>query len=161
MGIRIIVENDKVEGQDRHNVEGDAVVGTSTVPYVGTAVFDYVGKMTDSLSDFVFIDGQPVALTSSESSLDPGEDAAPAGRHSGPMGSDFLPPNPNLLIPTVEITDPVGTGRPAASAGSSLVRVGGTPVLLDGDVIDTCDSLPAPSPPTVQAGRQDFVEVSE
>jgi len=160
----IVVENDKVEGTDTHNVSGNATNPAApppTVPYVGVAMFDYVGKMTDGLSDFVKIDGKPVALTSSKSSLNPGESAPPAGKHSGPTGKSFTPPAPVPIPNTISITDPIGEGRPSATAGSSFVTVGSTPVLLDADKIDTCDGLSVPMNSTVTAENQSFVNCSE
>ncbi len=157
----IVVENDKVEGTDTHNVSGNATSpAPATVPFVGTASFDYVGKMTDQLSDFVKIDGKPVALTSSKSSLNPGE--AASGKHAGLNGKNFQPAAPNTPIPpSMSITDPVGEGRPSATAGSSFVTVDSTPVLLDADKIDTCDGLSVPMNSTVTAENQSFVNCSE
>jgi len=163
MGKLIVVENDKVEGTDKHNVSGFAINpggAPPEIPYVGVGDFDYAGKMTDLLSDFVRVDGSPVALTASKSSLDPGEDVAPAGRHSGPAGKNFVPPPAPILDPRLTITDPIGEGNPSATAGSSFVRVGGDPVLLDGDPIDTCDGMSIPMSSTVTAENQDFVSAS-
>lgn len=167
----VVVENDKVEGTDKHNVSGQATNPSPppppSVPGAWVADFDYVGKMTDGLSDFVSIDGRPVALVTSQSSLDPGEDVAPTGRHSGPMGSGFVPTPPTTTPPfpatqaLLQITDPVGTGDPNAGAGSSFVQAGGDALLLDGDAIDTCDGQGAPANSTVTAENQDFVSCSE
>lgn len=168
MGKLVIVENDGVAGTDKHNVVGDATNPApppATIPGAWIADFDYVGKMTDALSDFVRVDGQPVALVTSQSSLDPGEDAAPAGRHSGPMGSNFVPPppapQPAPPLTSLEIIDPIGIGDPNAAAGSSFVNAGGAALLLDGDAIDTCDGLSIPGNSTVTADHQDFVSCSE
>ncbi len=168
MGKLIVVENDKVEGTDKHNVSGFAPnPAVPPVPpeiaYVGVADFDYAGKMTDELSDFVTIGGSPVALVSSKSSLDPGEDAPPSGKHLGMNGKAFvqIPPMPP---PTVDlrlaITDPIGEGKPSAGTGSSFFTVGGVAALLDGDAIDTCDGLGVPMNSTVTAENQDFVSAS-
>jgi hypothetical protein len=155
----VVVENDKVEGTDKHNVSGLMAAGTPPPAYSGVGDFDYVGKMTGALSDFVSIDGQPAALISSQSSLDPGEDIPFVGRHSGPMGSNFVPPGENPA--TLVIQDPIGTGDPNAAAGSSFVQVGGDALLLDGDAIDTCDGLGVPANSTVTVENQDFVSCSE
>ena len=144
MGKLIAVENDKVEGTDKHNVSGDATNPSPpppTVPYIGIGDFEYAGKMTDGLRDFVSIDGQPVAKKDSKSSLNPGEDTAPTGKHSGPRGGNFVPPTPAPITGTLSIDDPVGEGSPSATAGSSFVKIDGVAVLLDGDKIDTCDGL--------------------
>lgn len=162
MGTLIVVENDRVEGTDKHNVSGNATNPSPpppTVPYVGVGDFDYRGKMTDALSDFVKIGGKPVALVSSRSSLNPGE-TAPGGGHSGPAGKNFVPPTPTPITATLSITDPVGEGSPSATAGSTFVSVGGTAVLLDGDSIDTCDGLAIPMNSTVTAEGQSFVSCS-
>lgn len=164
MGTLVVVENDTVEGTDKHLVSGDAVnpSGTPpTIPSAWVAEFDYVGKMTDALSDFVNVDGQPVALVSSQSSLDPGEDAPPAGRHSGPLGSAFDPPALTPVPITLSIDDPIGTGAPNAGSGSAFASVDGDAVLLDGDSIDTCDFASVPGNSTVTAVNQDFVSCSE
>ena len=164
MGKLIVVENDKVEGTDKHNVTGQATNPSPpppTVPYTGVGDFDYVGKMTDQLSDFVKIAGKAVALKSSKSSLNPGENAAPTGKHSGPMGKNFVPPTPAPIPTSLSITDPIGEGNPSATSGSSFVKVDGVEVLLDGDKIDTCDGLGVPMNSTVTAENQDFVSCSE
>ncbi len=162
----VVINQDTVEGTDRHNVSGDATnpaspPGPPTIPYVGVAEFDYKGKMTDDLSDFVTIGGEAVAIVDSKSSLDPGEDVPPAGKHSGPQGSSFLPPVPAPIAPTIGIDDPVGEGTPSAISGSSFVSVGGSAILLDGDSIDTCDGLSIPMNSSVTAENQDFVSCSE
>jgi uncharacterized Zn-binding protein involved in type VI secretion len=155
MGKLIIVENDKVEGTDNHNVSGNMTSNAGPVPATGSGSFDYVGKMSDQLSDFVRIDGKPVALKSSKSSLNPGE-TAPTGKHAGPSGKELSPSN---LIPlSLKITDPVGTGNPSATAGSTFVTIASTPVLLDGDKMDTCG--PPPMNATVTSENQDFVSCS-
>jgi len=163
MGKHIVVESDPVQGTDLHNVKGSGVPPVTpppTVLYTGTGAFDYVGKMTDALSDFVKIDGKPVALKTSKSSLDPGESAPPAGRHSGPAGKNLLPVSPTPVAVTLTITDPIGEGRPSATSGSQLVRIGSTPVLLDADRIDTCDGTGVPMNSSVTAEEQDFVSCS-
>lgn len=167
MGKLIVVQNDTVDGTDKHNVAGEATnpgAPPPSIPSVWIADFDYVGKMTDALSDFVKIEGQPVALKSSKSSLNPGEDTAPAGKHSGNQGKSFTPlappPFPAKKI-DLKITDPIGLGTPnALAAGSSFVSVGGTALLLDGDKIDTCDGLNVPGNSTVTAENQAFVACS-
>lgn len=159
----LVVGGDPVEGTDTHLVSGDATNPAPpppTVPYAGTGRYDYVGSMTDGLSELLRIDGAPVALTTSSSTLDPGEDAPPAGGHSGPAGSGFVPPAPAPLPVSLSITDPIGSGTPNAAAGSAFVTVDGDPVLLDGDAIDTCDGQGTPANSTVSAATQDFVSAS-
>jgi uncharacterized Zn-binding protein involved in type VI secretion len=170
MGKLIVVENDKVEGTDKHNVSGAAInteppPAPSTVPNKWIGDFDYVGKMTDELSDFVCIDGQPVALKTSKSSLDPGEDAPPAGKHSGAQGNNLDPQTDkkntepaNKLLLTID--DTIGEGKPSSGSGSSFVKVDGDEVLLDGDNIDTCDGMSAVENSTVTTENQDFVSCS-
>lgn len=164
MGKRMIVQNDPVEGTDNHNVTGQAqnpAPPPPTVPYKGIGDFDYVGKITAQLSDFVTIDGKPIALKTSQSSLNPGESAPPAGRHSGPAGKNFNPPSPPPNLLSLQVTDLIGEGKPGTSAGSSFVTVGGVKILLDGDKIDTCDGMNKPGNSTVTAKEQDFVSCSE
>ena len=165
MGTLIVVDGDKVEGTDTHNVSGPGtqVSSGSPAPYTGIARYDYNGAMTDKLSAFVSIDGRAVAVKTSQSSLNPGENAAPSGAHSGPMGSSFVPPETSPIaatLPALQITDPVGIGVPNSSAGSAFVKIDGVAVLLDGDSIDTCDGLSTPANSTVTAEQQDFVSCS-
>lgn len=164
MGTLIVVEGDKVEGTDKHNVSGQATnplpsPAPPTVPYTGIADFDYKGKMTDNLSDFVIIGGKAVATVSSKSSLNPGENT-PAGKHHGMQGSNFVPPAPTPIAATISIADSIGTGVPSSGTGSSFVKIGGTAVLLDGDGIDTCDGLSIPMNSTVTSEKQNFVSCS-
>lgn len=164
MGKLVVIENDSVSGTDKHNVSGDATnpgAPPPTVPYVGIGDFDYDGLMTDQLSTFVKIDGQPIALKNSKSSLRPGEDAPPVGKHSGPMGSGFMPTAPAPIPLTLSIDDPIGEGNPSASSGSSFVSVDGVAVLLDQDPIDTCDGTGITMNSTVTVQNQDFVSCSE
>lgn len=156
----VIVENDPVRGTDTHNVSGS----TKNPPpplYTGTGDFDYDGAMTEQLVDFVRIDGMAVAVVSSGSTLNTGEDVPPAGKHSGPTGSNFTPaapaPNPMTLV---IIDAPLGAGEPNAGAGSALLTVDGVQVLLDGDDIDTCSGVGAPAGSAVTATGQDFVSCS-
>ena len=103
MGKLIVVQDDKVEGTDKHNVSGDATNPSPpplTIPYVGVADFDYKGKITDDLSDFTSIERTAVAVVDSKSTLEPGEDSPPAGKHSGPLGSNFVPPAPVPIMHT-------------------------------------------------------------
>lgn len=163
MGKLVVVDGDEVKGTDKHNVSGTGTITSppGTAPYVGIADFDYAGKMTSSLSDFVTIGGKAVALTSSQSSLNPGETAPPSGKHAGLNGKNFTPTSPTAIPTTINITDPVGTGNPGAAAGSSFVTVGGVKLLLDGDSIDTCDGLGIPGNSKVTASKQDFVTCSQ
>ncbi len=164
MGKLIVIENDKVEGTDKHNVSGDGTIPgppPSTVPSSWIGDFDYAGKMTEELSGLVSIDGAPVALKNSKSSLNPGEDAAPIGKHSGPAGKNLLPPAPVPIPLTLSIDDQIGEGNPSAVSGSRFVKIEGVEVLLDGDKIDTCDGLSVPMNSTVTAENQAFVCCSE
>jgi hypothetical protein len=166
MGKLIVVENDKVEGTDKHSLTGPGTLAAppnTPTPYVGNGSFDYKGKMTDQLSDFVKIDGKPVSLKSSQSSLNAGESASPSGKHSGPMVKQ---PIPDLTTPIVAVVPslaivppPTGIGNPSTTAGSTFVTVASTAVLLDGDKLDTCG--PPPMNATVTAENQSFVSCSE
>jgi len=162
MGKLVVVKGDPVRGTDTHNVSGQATNPAPppppTVPYAGVADFQYDGAVTGKLSDFVRIGGVPVALVSSRSALNPGEDAPPAGKHSGPQGTNFVPPTPVPVASTLSITDaPLGTGAPNAGAGSAVLTVGGVKVLLDADKIDTCSGVGKTADSTVTAQGQDFV----
>jgi hypothetical protein len=156
----VIVENDPVRGTDTHNVSGfDSSAPPN--PYTGTGDFDYDGAMTERLVDIVRIAGLAVAVVSSGSSLNTGQDAPPVGKHSGPMGSNFTPTAPPPNPVTLRITDaPLGAGVPNAGAGSVLLTIGGVKVLLDTDEIDTCSGVGATAGSTVTATGQDFVTCS-
>lgn len=162
MGTLIVVEGDKVEGTDKHNVSGtgtDSVSG-SPAPFTGIADFDYKGAMTDQLSDFVSIGGKALALVTSQSSLDPGEDSAGGHAASSAKSTTIIAP-PTIPSGTVTaITDSIGIGKPSVGMGSTFVKAGGTAVLLDGDSIDTCDGLMIPMNSSVTASEQDFVSCS-
>lgn len=164
MSKKVVVENDKVDGKDTHAVSGTGVPSPTpppTVPFTGTADLDYVGRMTDGLSDFVRIDGKPVATVQSRSSLDRGQ-VAPGGAHHPDSGT-ITPLAPAGVTPvplSVSITDDVGEGKPSAGAGSAFVKVGGQKLLLDGDPLDTCGSLSKPMNSTVTAQGQAFVSCS-
>jgi len=161
MGKLVVVKGDPVSGTDTHNVTGTATNPAApppTVPYTGVADFAYNGAITGQLSDFVTIGGIPVALMTSRSTLNPGEDTPPAGGHSGPKGANFIPATPVPIAGSLSITDaPLGTGAPNAGAGSALLTVGGAKVLLDADKIDTCSGVGALADSTVSAQGQDFV----
>jgi hypothetical protein len=168
MGVRVVVKDDAVQGTDKHNVAGvgpNPAAPPPTLPYSGVGDYEYRGKITDGLSDLARIGGVPVALVTSASSLGLGEAASPAGKHSGPQGSNFVAgPTSQAAQPTattLSITDTVGTGVPSADAGSGLLTVGGVKVLLDGDAIDTCSGVGAVKGSTVTAEGQDFVSCSE
>jgi hypothetical protein len=162
MGKLVVVRGDTVAGADKHNVSGMATnpPPPPTVPYTGVGSYKYAGSMTDGLSTFVRIGGKPAALVTSKSSLDPGETVPPTGGHSGPAGSGFVPPTPPPIPSTLMITDQIGIGVPNASAGSALLSVGGTKVLLDGDQMDTCDGTGGKANSTVTAVGQSFVSCS-
>jgi hypothetical protein len=164
MGKLIVVQGDRVQGTDTHNVSG---MGPNPpgppAAFVGTGRYQYIGSMTDSLSTFVKVGGKPAALVTSKSSLNAGETVPPAGRHSGPAGDSFAPGSGSVPTPTsltLSITDVIGTGMPNGAAGSALLTVSGTKVLLDGDKIDTCDGTGAKANSTVAATGQSFVTCS-
>jgi hypothetical protein len=169
VGVLVVVKGDAVEGTDKHNVSGlgpnPSPPPPPTVAYSGVGDFEYHGAVSDRLSELVQIGGIPVALVTSKSSLNSGEKAPPAGKHSGPQGSNFVPsPTTQAPLPTeatLSITDDVGTGVPSADAGSGLLTVGGVKVLLDGDAIDTCSGVGGLKGSTVTAEGQDFVSCSE
>jgi uncharacterized Zn-binding protein involved in type VI secretion len=157
MGKFIVVEDDKVSGVDKHQVSGLQKTGSPPPSYKGIGEYDYRGRMVDQLSNFVQINSKPVAITSSKSSLKPGE--ASIGGHAGPNGKNFNPPTAEPT--TLQITDNVGTGSPSATSGSSFVKINGIAILLDGDRIDTCDGLGITMNSSVTAQHQNFVSCSE
>ncbi|MCP4414302.1 MAG: hypothetical protein GY808_17235 [Gammaproteobacteria bacterium] len=165
MGILIVIDGDKVEGTDNHNVSGTGTLpGSPPVPltsFTGTADFDYKGSMTDELSDMVSISDKAVALVTSKSSLDPGEDST--GGHA-PISAKNIVPIPTMMTNTEvvsSITESIGTGIPSSDMGSSFVKIDGDGVLFDGDSIDTCDGSGGKGTSTVTAENQDFVSCSE
>jgi hypothetical protein len=165
----VVVKGDPVQGTDKHNVSGmgpNPAAPPPTAAYAGIGDFQYTGAVTDQLSDFVTIDGTPVALVTSQSSLNPGETAPPTGGHSGPAGSNFVPGATTVALTptaiTLSITDsPLGTGVPGSGAGSGLLTVGGVKALLDGDKIDTCSGVGATADSSVTVQGQTFVTCSE
>lgn len=165
MGTLIVVEGDKVEGTDKHNVSGTGTDPSIPGPnsFTGFADFDYKGSMTDELSDFVNVNGKAVAVISSKSSLDPGEDSV--GGHSALSAKNIVAVPPPVITPGTEqvisITDSIGTGVPSAGTGSGFVKIGGEAVLLDGDSIDTCDGMSIPMNSTVTVENQDYISCSE
>lgn len=162
MAKKVVVEDDEVEGKDTHRVAGMATPPATTIPFSGTGEFDYRGRVTDALSDFVRIGGKPVATVASRSSLNPGETDPGGGHH--PDSGTITPTEPTGVTPvelSMSLIDPpVGEGKPSAGAGSAFVRVGGKKVLLDGDRLDTCGSLSQPMNSTVTARGQSFVTCS-
>lgn len=161
---KVVVENDKVEGKDKHAVAGTGIPSATpppSVPYTAVAELRYVGKVTDALSDFVRIDGKPVATVKSRSSLDPGQ-TAPGGAHHPDTDtlSEVKPSGTTPTPLTTAVTDAVGEGKPGSGAGSAFVKVGGQKLLLDGDPMDTCGSRSAPGNSKVNAGGQKFVSCS-
>ncbi|WP_030322606.1 hypothetical protein [Streptomyces sp. NRRL B-3229] len=167
MGHLLVVQGDPVRGTDRHHVEGE---GTNPAPppatvfYAGLGDYAYKGSLTEALSTFVTVAGTPLALVSSRSGLDPGEDK-PGGGHVGPSGGNFTPAAttvaPTPLPGTLRITDtPLGTGVPNSAAGNALLTVAGVRVLLDGDPVDTCSGVGETAGSKVTAAGQDFVTCS-
>ena len=169
MGRLVIVKGDPVEGTDKHNVSGLGPHKTSpppaTAPYKGVGDFSYAGTIADRVSDFVRIGGRPIAVVTSRSALDSGQDKAPLGKHSGPAGSSFVAgadsEAPTPIPPSLEIKDDIGPGVPSAGAGSRLLTVGKAGVLLDADKIDTCSGAEQTKQSTVTAAKQSFVTCSE
>jgi hypothetical protein len=160
MGKLIVVQGDAVQGTDTHGVAGNATNPSPPPPTVlypsGTGSYTYNGKITDSLSTFVKIGGQPVAILTSQSSLNPGE-MAPGGGHYPGAGTGFIPPAPVPIPATLKFVPPViGVGLPNAGAGSPLLSIGGVKVLLSGDKMDTCDGTGSANS-TVTASGQSFV----
>lgn len=161
MGRLVTVQGDPVRGTDTHKVSGPANTSPPST-YIGTGDFTYSGSVTDALSSLVTINGRPIALVTSRSTLDPGEDTAPTGGHSGPRGSNFLPLTPAPQVPLLKITDtPLGRGVPNAAAGSALLTVEGAKALLDNDPVDTCSGVGALAGSKVTAKGQKLVTCSE
>src|SRR5664279_631988 len=159
MGKMVVVKGDAVQGKkDMHIVSGMTLPPPPTVTYSGSGTFPYNGAITDGLSTFVTIGGQPVALKTSQSSLNPGE-LKSGGGHDPTMGiPPYAPPNANPV--TLTFLPPViGVGVPNAASGSALLTVGGVKVLLDGDKIDTCDGTGSANS-TVTASGQSFLSCS-
>lgn len=160
MGKLVVTKGDPVKGTDTHKVFGSTTTSPPTTS-MWTGEFTYQGSITEDLSALVTIGGRRVALVTSRSTLDPGEDVPPTGGHSGPKGQNFQPLTPAPQVPTLGITDvPLGTGRPNAAAGSALVTVNGDKVLLDGDPMDTCSGIGATAGSKVTARNQSFVTCS-
>jgi hypothetical protein len=161
MGKLVVVQGDAVKGTDTHTVAGSATNPAApppTLPYAGTGSYTYNGAMTQALSTLVKIGGQPVALETSQSSLNPGE--LTGGGHAPAAGSDFIPPTPAPIPATLAFLPPIqGIGIPNAASGSALLTIGGVKVLLDGDKIDTCDGTGSANS-TVTASGQSFVSCS-
>jgi uncharacterized Zn-binding protein involved in type VI secretion len=158
----IVVENDKVSGTDTHKITGTTKSPPLPVPYTGTGKYEYLGKMTQELSDFVKIDGKPVALKGSKSSLNPDQKTL-SGKHNGSAGGSFDPPDMVDTKKPITITDidGFGEGTPSAQSGSSFVTINNKAILLDGDKIDTCDGTGKKGNSTVTAAGQMFVSCSE
>ncbi|MFC0541513.1 hypothetical protein [Kutzneria chonburiensis] len=160
----VIVKGDPVTGKDKHAVAG---FGPNPSPppqelkYAGTADFAYIGTISARLSDFVSINGTPVALVTSQSSLNAGETVM-GGKHYGPAGDNYkADPASPALEPTkdarLEIKDGLDPGVPNSGAGSQLLTIGGVKVLLDADKLDTCGSKHQSANSSVAAQGQDFV----
>jgi hypothetical protein len=168
MGILIVTDGDKVEGTDKHNISGTGTMPATpspipNTPFSGIAEFDYKGSMTDDLSDMVSIGDKAVALITSKSSLDLGEDST--GGHAPISAKNIMPIPPPPITPGTEvvssITDSIGTGIPSSGTGSRFVKIDGDAVLFDGDKIDTCDGLGIPMNSNVTAENQSCVSCSE
>jgi hypothetical protein len=159
VGKLVVVQSDPVQGTDKHPVTGPAVPPPPGATFSGTGSYHYVGSVTGDLSTFVKIGGKPVGLVTSRSSLDPGE-TAPGGGHNAASGTNFSPPSPVPVLASLSFAPPlVGTGVPNVAAGSALLTISGTKVLLDSDKFDTCDGTGSGNS-TVTAAGQSFVSCS-
>jgi hypothetical protein len=148
----VIVQGDMVTGKDKHKVAGTHnVVGVET-PNIWDGEYTYSGAVAAGLSDFVRVGGLPLALTTSRSTLQTPHVAA------SPTNLAQLVPKPTLL--SAFTLSPDGKGAPGAGTGSSFVRAGGAPVLLDGDGFNTCGAEKGAGNSSVAAGGQDFVRCS-
>jgi uncharacterized Zn-binding protein involved in type VI secretion len=154
MGKLLVLRNDPVDGTDKHAVSGSTTSNPPT-PYTGVGEYTYGGAVTSGLSDFVTIDKVPVALVGSASTLR----ADSKTKHQALSGSNFKPPSPPPDTATLAfaVTAGVGDGAPAATAGSSLLTIGGVKALLDGDTFDTCKIATGKGAATVAAKAQDWV----
>jgi hypothetical protein len=156
----VVVEGDPVDGKDTHNVTG-MTTSNPPVAYAGTADFIYSGSVTRALSDLVEINGVPVALVTSQSTLPPAETVPPTGRHSGPKGTNLVPAAPPPQPVTLTITEaPLGMGVPSMGAGSTLLTINGVKVLLDADPVDTCSGIGAKADSRVSAKGQNLLTCS-
>jgi hypothetical protein len=163
MGKLVVVKGDPVTGTDTHNVSGtynDPKATTTpppVLPYKGTGDYTYNGAVIEQLSDFVSVGAVPVALVNSQSKLNANEDST--GQHVVSKSPNFVPllPVPVAQMLSLEIDDaPLGTGVPEASAGSSLLTIGGVKVLLDANEIDACNTSTKTNT-KVTASGQSFV----
>ncbi|SCL34969.1 hypothetical protein GA0070624_5131 [Micromonospora rhizosphaerae] len=157
MGKALIVKNDPVDGADTHQVTGST---TSSPPaaYTGTGDYQYQGAVTGGLSEFVTVNGIPLAVVTSTSSLR----AEGATAHQALSGGNYQPPAPAPNPATLTFTPAtgVGDGKPGAAAGSALLTAGGAKALLDGDPFDTCGIPGGKGKGTVTAQGQAFVTCS-
>jgi hypothetical protein len=159
----VVIKGDPVKGTDTHNVTGTGDNSAAPPPkaaFAGTGDYKYLGTITDQVSDFVTVNGTPLALVASKSSLNPGETSG-GGAHAGPSGANFAQlTTPNVPQPdpdSVQITDGLDPGVPSSGAGSQLLTVGGVKALLDADKLDTCGSNHQTANSSVAAQGQDFV----
>ena len=160
----VVLKGDPVTGTDTHKVKGFGPNPSAPPPevvFAGTGDFKYKGSVTDQLSDFVTVNGTPLALVTSKSSLDPGEKDT-GGGHNGASGAKYTPDDQSAATtPTVDarlkITDGLDPGLPNSGAGSLLLTVGGVKALLDADKIDTCGPNHQTANSLVAATGQDFV----
>jgi hypothetical protein len=151
----LVVEGDKVDGTDKHNVTGTFPNGTT---YAGIGDYAYKGRVSTALSGLVTVGGRPLAVVTSGSTLRPDGTLD----HTALKGTNFVPPG----APTpVSFTPPpppdLGTGKPSAGAGSTLLTVEGAATLLAGDKFDTCGVSTGKGSSTVAASGQSFVTCSD
>jgi hypothetical protein len=151
----LVVEGDPVDGTDTHAVSGVLKLDP-TKPYVGTGDYAYGGKVSGGVSDFVTVDGKGLAVVTSSSTLRKDSESG----HQPKNGSNFTPPGPELSDLKFVPPTSVGSGKPGGAAGSSLLTVSGTKVLLDDDPFDTCGIPGGIASSTVAAETQSFVTCS-
>ena len=152
----LVVKDDPVDGTDTHLVTGMFMAGSPPPAYSGAGDYDYLGAVAGGLSTLVRIDGVPLAVVTSTSSLRP----AGTSKHVASAGGNFVPAGPNTGTLLFSPATGVGDGAPSASAGSSLLTVDGVKALLDGDTFDTCTIPGGKAKASVQAKGQSWVTSS-
>lgn len=154
----LVVKGDPVDGTDKHDVKGTFPPPPPVPPtYEGKGDYAYKGEVTQDVSDFVTVGGEPLALVTSGSKLR----SDGTLDHQPMRGSSFAPPGP--LPSSLQFVPPtdVGAGQPGEKAGSGLLTVDGDRALLDGDPFDTCGIPGGKASSTVAAKHQTFVTCSE
>src|SRR3954451_18455160 len=108
----LVVDGDKVDGKDKHNVTGPLPNGT----YTGVGDYAYKGAVTTGLSDFVTVGGKDLAVVSSGSTLR----ADGTLDHTASNGTNFVPAGAPPALTFVPPTG-IGVGKPSTGAGSTLL----------------------------------------